>query len=44
MAVKIQGFQLALSDTFKPGAAVLTQHSVSALYPVFVDDTGNANL
>jgi len=37
-------FTQATRDAFNPGATTLTAHGVSALYPVFVDDTGNANV
>ncbi len=37
-------FVQATMDTLNPGATSLTAHGVSALYPVFVDDTGNANV
>jgi len=39
-----QTFIQAIRDAFNPGAAHLTAHGVSALYPVFVDDTGNAHV
>jgi len=41
---EVRGFQPALSDSFNQGAAVLTQHGASVLYPVFIDDTSNANM
>jgi len=40
---EVEGFQPALPNSFNQGAVVLTQHGASALYPVFVDNTGNAN-
>jgi len=39
----IANFSQAAPDSFNPGAAALTSHGASALYPVFVDDTGNVN-
>jgi len=40
---EVEGFQPALPNSFNLGAAVLTQHGMSALYLIFIDDTGNAN-
>jgi len=37
-------FAQATRDALNQGAAHLTAHGVSALYPVFVDDTGNAHV
>jgi len=39
----VQAFASASPDAFNPGAIVMTSHGASALYPVFVDDTGNVN-
>jgi len=43
MAKDIAGLYQALPDVFSPGAIVLMQHGTFALYPVFVNNTGNAN-
>jgi len=43
MSTDIANFAQAAPDSFNPGAAALTSHGASALYPVFVDDTGNVN-
>jgi len=36
-------FTTASADMFNPGAENLTSNGMSALYPVFVDDTANTN-
>jgi len=37
-------FSRANSDSYIPGASSLLMHSALALYPIFVDDTSNANI
>jgi len=39
-----QTFVQATQDALNPGTTTLTAHGISALYPVFVDDTGNAHM
>jgi len=34
----------AFQDSFNPGAMNMLAHGASALYPVFMDDTGNMNI
>ncbi len=42
-AQAVQTFAPASPDAFNPGAIIMTLHGASALYPVFVNDTGNVN-
>jgi len=42
-AQAVQTFAPASPDAFNPGAIIMTLHGASALYPVFVDNTGNVN-
>jgi len=44
MSTDIVNFSQAAPNSFNPGAVALTSHGASALYPVFVDDTGNVNM
>jgi len=41
---RIVAFAQAMADALNPGAACLTAHNVSALYPVFVNNTENENV
>jgi len=42
-AKEVQTFASASSNAFNPGAIIMALHGASALYPVFVDNTGNVN-
>jgi len=41
---QIAQFRPAFPNVFNHGAASMLEHSASALYPVFVNDTGNAHI